>query len=459
MIWVVFAAVSMVALVLVARPLTRRNQAPVSQLGPDIAVYQAQLADLEHDIERGLVGQDDADGARREISLRLLATQASEEKSSAPATTQPPKKTLAALLIVALPLCALGIYLLSGAPNLPSQPAGDPREAETRPLAPAAAERLAELRAAAEDGAATALAELGRFYLRQMHYASAADIFAQARETVPLGPDHAALAALEGEALTYLSRGFVSQPALEAFRAALAAEPGEPRARYYMGVFIQQSGRSQEALEMWAALAAESQVGDVWMEAVVRRVVRVAEELDVDPADYLPAHSVVMLGGEAAQAAMVELDDDERAAVIGSMVDRLAARLEANPDDVQGWLRLARSNMVLGKPTLAAEAFARADPLIGEDQVPFLVDWATVLIQSASRPTELPLQLSAVMTRVLAIDPDHADALWFVGVVASQGGDFDTAILHWRHLLEILPQDADVRPVVANAIISIGGSP
>ena len=53
----------------------------------------------------------------------------------------------------------------------------------------------------------------------------------------------------------------------------------------------------------------------------------------------------------------------ERQAMIRGMVDRLAVRLDANPDDAEGWQRLARAYAVLGETAKAEAAAARAAAL------------------------------------------------------------------------------------------------
>ena len=65
------------------------------------------------------------------------------------------------------------------------------------------------------------------------------------------------------------------------------------------------------------------------------------------------------LRSEDAQAiqAMPEAD---RAAMIRTMVERLAQRLKENPNDREGWLRLARAYDVLGEKEKANAARARA---------------------------------------------------------------------------------------------------
>ena len=42
------------------------------------------------------------------------------------------------------------------------------------------------------------------------------------------------------------------------------------------------------------------------------------------------------------------------------MIEKLAARLKANPDDVDGWAMLGRSYAMVGKHDLAAPALKRA---------------------------------------------------------------------------------------------------
>ena len=58
--------------------------------------------------------------------------------------------------------------------------------------------------------------------------------------------------------------------------------------------------------------------------------------------------------------AAAAMTPDERMAMIGDMVDTLAARLESDPDDAEGWARLIRSYMVLGRTDEANAALAKA---------------------------------------------------------------------------------------------------
>ena len=52
---------------------------------------------------------------------------------------------------------------------------------------------------------------------------------------------------------------------------------------------------------------------------------------------------------------------DEREAMILSMIDRLEKKLAANPENSEGWRRLARVYQVLGEEKKAAAANKRAE--------------------------------------------------------------------------------------------------
>ena len=58
----------------------------------------------------------------------------------------------------------------------------------------------------------------------------------------------------------------------------------------------------------------------------------------------------------------------ERDAAIRSMVDGLANRLENSPRDVDGWIQLMRSRIVLGEGEVAATAFRKALEVFVDDQ-------------------------------------------------------------------------------------------
>lgn len=133
---------------------------------------------------------------------------------------------------------------------------------------------------------------------------------------------------------------------------------------------------------------------------------------------------------------------------IQKMVDSLAAKQEANPENLQGWAMLGRSYKVLGRMDDAANAYAKAGSFI-EGNADLLVEYADVLALSLDsnlqgKPTEL-------LAKALVLDPKNAMALLMMGVSAYQREDYKLAIAHWDKLLQDLePGSEDAKQVEGN---------
>jgi cytochrome c-type biogenesis protein CcmH len=159
-----------------------------------------------------------------------------------------------------------------------------------------------------------------------------------------------------------------------------------PRSRYYLAFAQLQAGDAKGALDAWVALAADAPADAEWLPLVHQRIAQAAKALGIDPATLAPAAGAGSMAdgtrspgprvpaqtapqsagmpssGAVASAAQATAgaSPEERQAMINAMVERLAARLETQPDDVDGWTRLGRSYMVLNQPDKAREAYARA---------------------------------------------------------------------------------------------------
>ena len=133
----------------------------------------------------------------------------------------------------------------------------------------------------------------------------------------------------------------------------------------------------------------------------------------------------------------------DKANTIQIMVNGLAAKLRANPDDGKGWAMLGRSYRALGRIEEAKDAYRKAIKLLpGEVQV--RIDYGGLLLDETETET-LPPELVALMGEVLAIDPGQPDALYFLGMDAANHGDAARARTLWTHLLERLPADSSAR--------------
>jgi cytochrome c-type biogenesis protein CcmH len=131
-----------------------------------------------------------------------------------------------------------------------------------------------------------------------------------------------------------------------------------------------------------------------------------------------------------------------QARMIRGMVDGLAARLAANPGDVEGWRRLARSRQVLGETEAAREAAARAASLAPDD-VDVLSELAE--LHAPAGPTDaLSEAFLNALRRILALRPDDVRALFFLGLDGARRGDGAVARGNWEKLLAVLPPGAPV---------------
>jgi cytochrome c-type biogenesis protein CcmH len=126
------------------------------------------------------------------------------------------------------------------------------------------------------------------------------------------------------------------------------------------------------------------------------------------------------------------------AADIERMVDGLAERLRAQPDDETGWAMLARSYMVLGRYAEAATALEKLHGLTG-DRADVLIRLADALaMQNGGKLAGRPADLVA---KVLIIDARNEQALWLAGIASIEAGDAATALRHWEFLSTLLPAD------------------
>lgn len=331
------------ALLILAR--ASRAERTASEPDPRLAVYRRQLAEIDELAERGLLGPDEHRAAKAEAGRRLLGH--ADQPSHVPASANTGRRLVLAGAVLA-PALALLVYLLLGSPGLPDQPYGarlktwrqiantDPGRlnldetaavlesiAAERPKDPQVWIFLGRLRAAQGDGA-TALRDLNR--------------------AAALAPRNPQVWSILGETQVALAQGEVTPEAQQAFHKALALDPKAAAPRYFLARADIAAGRVQQGLQAWTALASDLPASDP------RRGELAGEIQQVSRTGTLPAAK-----SEAAPA-----EGAEQAAFIQSMVDRLAARLKAKPDDPQGWARLIRAYGVLGQTRQKEEAIATA---------------------------------------------------------------------------------------------------
>lgn len=122
---------------------------------------------------------------------------------------------------------------------------------------------------------------------------------------------------------------------------------------------------------------------------------------------------------------------------VGEMVTSLAARLERQPDDVNGWKMLGRSYMTLGNFSAAVTAFERAVELEDAQNAQTLVNLGVALAQSGGQ--QLSPRSVSVFENALALEPNNQEALFWSGIGAFNRGDSLLAADRWERLLATNP--------------------
>ena len=395
-LWITIAVLTAVALGLLLVPLARRGRAPAPpRAAYDLTIYRDQLAEVDRDLDRGLLVPEQAQAARTEIQRRMLAAGPEDGSGGTeePARPRPGGRVaVIAAIAVAVPAGAIGLYLYLGSPDAPGQPFAERGTATAKADAGAGDReglravvgRLAERLLRNPDDLKGWLL-LGRSYITLEHYDDAANAF---RRAMGLGDNRADIAVDYAEALALADGGPITPEVRQIFEGVFAAEPGNTKARYYLGLAKAQQGDVRGALQDWVDLQVLSPPDAPWGPVLQRQIKTAARALDIDPATVEPSPGAVALAGarppsrgtapgtppatspagpsRADMEAAARMSDEERAAMIRSMVKRLADRLEENPGDREGWLRLARTYEVLGETEKAGEARARAEALQGK---------------------------------------------------------------------------------------------
>jgi cytochrome c-type biogenesis protein CcmH/NrfG len=96
---------------------------------------------------------------------------------------------------------------------------------------------------------------------------------------------------------------------------------------------------------------------------------KASESANVGMTPSLPTPDSMKVKGQSGErvAAIQAMPEPERDAAIRSMVDGLASRLASSPQDVDGWIQLMRSRVVLGEVEVAATTFRKALEVFAND--------------------------------------------------------------------------------------------
>ena len=348
MLWFVLAGMAAFAVLAALWPLLRpSSSAKADAAANEAAFYKAQLEEIRRDVERGLLPQAEADSARAEAARRLIA--AASGPSPSPPAGPRNRLAAAALIAVGLPAIAFPLYALLGQPRMPDEPLASRTAAPQTNGEIEAAVAAVEARLIAKPDDGKGWAVIAPVYMRLERYADAAHAYAEALRLV--GEDPLRRAAY-GEALVAAAGGVVTDEARQAFDRALAEQPGQPQARFYLALGAEQDGKKAEAIRAYEQILADSPPEAPWRGVVSARLAALKGE--PAPAEATAANAPAAI--PEAQRPMIE-----------GMVNRLATRLASNGGSVDEWSRLIRAYAVLHEADKAKAALADARRALAPD--------------------------------------------------------------------------------------------
>ncbi|MEM7439014.1 MAG: c-type cytochrome biogenesis protein CcmI [Pseudomonadota bacterium] len=399
MFWLIAIALTLIVCAPLALALVRGTGGDVAAL-KDMALYKDQLKEIDRDLARGTLAQEEAEAAKTEVARRLLAADKRAQAEADGETASGQAKTLGFVLIAVMALFGGALYMKLGTPgyqDMPLQARLDavrernekrPRQAQMEAITPAptapqldedSQALLNQLRAALADRPndvrglrllASQEARLGNF--RAAH-AAQTQLIETLRDNAT-AKDWVDLA----EFMIYATQGYVSPEAENALTVALQKDPRDHRARYYSGLTLVQSGRPDIAYRVWVGLLQESAPTDPWVPHIQSQINRVAL------AAGIPLTDPTMVGPDALAVQEAEaLSPAERQEMIRGMVSGLAERLDDGGGTAAEWARLIRAYGVLGETARASETWKKAQTAFAGDSV------SLALLREAARAAEV----------------------------------------------------------------------
>lgn len=389
MFWILAAALTAITALAILSPLRRGRGGAAPAAAYDLRVYRDQLAEVERDLDRGVIGPDDAQRLRAEIGRKVLDADR-RAALSAPAT-RGGRALWPAVALAAMLAGAVALYLREGVPGAPDMPLAErfaaadaayrdrPSQAEAEAAAPA---RPAPDLSQADPEYLTMIDQLrdavGRnpddqqglalLASNEMRLGNLAAARAAQQRLVDLRGDQAdAVQLMQLATLMVDAAGGVVTPEAEAvLRRALTLDPTQPQARYLQGVLLIQNGRPDRAFPLWRGLLDEGPEGAPWI-APIRAAIQDLAWLAGDDEYRAPAPPAADLPGPDADAlaAAEDLSPEDRARMIQDMVDRLQQRLATQGGSPEEWARLIAALAMLDQRDQATAILTEARQRFG----------------------------------------------------------------------------------------------
>lgn len=388
--WIIATAIALLSIAPIALVLRRgrgMGAQSTSTAEIEMKVYRDQLKEVERDLARGVLSQEDAKRTRTEVSRRMLEADKEHQGGKAGA----PKGTLWGAIALALALLAGGVWLYDvlGQPKYEDLPLAhrialadeiratrmsqDDAEAKVpaTPMAQQADQQLIDLviklRAALQSRPdeleghillARNEANIGNF--REAYQAQNEVIRIKGAEAT--AEDYAQMANL----MILSAGGFVSPEAETALSSALKRDPNNGIAVFFSGLMFAQNDRPDMTFRLWQPLLTRSEPTDPWVPLIREQIEAVAQAAGIRYT--LPPANDGLKGPSAEDMKnAADMTPEERQEMIRGMVEGLSARLANEGGTPEEWARLISSLAMLGDTERAKAIWGEAQVIFGAD--------------------------------------------------------------------------------------------
>ena len=376
----------------------------------DLQVYRDQLREIDKDLARGTLTEDEAERTRTEVARRVLEADRALQATGRSAHAGRAQRISVLVGVIVVIAGAFGLYRTIGAPGYPDLPI----ETRISLVEQARAERPSQIEAETDTQQPA----------RQDPDPRRAELVAQLRETMDTHPDEpeglrllafeearignyiAARTAQQhllevlgdqataqnkldlAEMMFLAAGGYVSPEAEALLNAVLQEDRSNGAARYYVGLMYAQQGRPDLGYPIWRNLLADSEPDAPWLVPIREQIEIVAAMAgdNISVAD-LPQPPLPSQPGQPGPSAEdIEnagaMTPEDRQAMIENMVAGLSDRLANEGGTPQEWARLISAYIVLGQ-------LERAVPIYEEALAVFAgSDAALELIREAGAPLQ-----------------------------------------------------------------------
>jgi cytochrome c-type biogenesis protein CcmH len=302
--WVISGFLITGALFFIIPPLLQRYAARtgVQRDVVNVSIFQDQFAELEADLRNGVINQEQYEQSHSELERRML-----EDVSATPADTsgnvaKADGRWAAVVVGIALPVCAVLLYLKLGSPDImapeaaspPAQAAGDPGHVDQQQIKKMVSDLAERLKKNPNDGPGWVM--LGRSFTVLGRFQEAEEAYGKATALIPndaqVWADYADLKAL-------VNGRRLAGPPMELVKKALELDPNNQKALALAGSAAFEVKNYGEAVAFWQQLLQTVPSGS----PVAKQISAGIAEAQALAGGKLPMVAMADAGGESGAAA------------------------------------------------------------------------------------------------------------------------------------------------------------